>query len=485
MEREIKLEVLHPELWEELLRHPLVEIASTPVKEMHAIYYDSRDGALRSAGIAYRVRKEGSDWVATVKLAGSADGGLHQRPEWNVPVRSKKPDLRVFASEPLQSLLAPHLGLALVPAIETIFQRREREVHYQDARVLLAADWGEIRAAGQCRPIHEIELELVQGGLADLLQLASALCASLPVCPDDASKLARGIALLGGKIAVQTSVPPTIRGRDAAGDALGRVLIYAAQRILGTLPWLALDQQEALHELRKEVRALRSLLRFSKGTDPKDHLRGVRNGLAVWFHEQSLQRDFDALAEHWQKLAPRYSLPTIALDEALSGSRKVSRDPRVDSRARLAAELLALWSQLLRNPLFTEDTLRAYVEERLPRIDEHLVFVDPEQVAEFHRLRIALKNLRDTLRYLSELWPSKDSKSFAKQLHALLDAAGVIRDAQVARQHLPQLLHGENGNELPFSAGILLGYLDARRERESKRFRKHWERFRQAPRPWD
>ncbi|WP_308388723.1 CHAD domain-containing protein [Acidithiobacillus sp. AMEEHan] len=483
MEREIKLEVLHPELWEEILHHPLVDSAAIAPKEMHAIYYDSADGALRAAGIAYRVRKEGRDWVATVKLAGSVDGGLHQRPEWNQPVRSKKPDLGVFAvDEALMTVLAPHLHRALVPVMETVFQRREHEVRHQDARILLAADWGEIRAAGQQRPIHEIELELVDGELADLLQLASTLCASLPLCPDDASKLARGSALLGKEIPVARSKAPTIRGRDNAGDALGRLLLYSAQSILGGLAWLQLDECDALHQLRKEVRALRALLRFSKGADPEDRLRGVRNGLAVWFHEQSLQRDLDALAEHWQSIAPRFSLPATPLREALHDARKTTRDPRVDSRARLAAELLALWSQVLRNPPQNKQSLRSYVEERLQRMDEHLLFVEPEQTAQFHRLRIALKNLRDTLRHVSELWPNKDTKAFGRQLHALLDAAGIIRDAQVAHQDLPQLFHAESRHSaLGFSAGILLGYLEARRERESKRFGKHWERFRQAP----
>ncbi|MDD3760921.1 MAG: CHAD domain-containing protein [Acidithiobacillus sp.] len=487
MEREVKLEVLHPELWEEILRHPLVDSGSIAAKEMHAVYYDSADGALRVAGIAYRVRKEGRDWVATIKLAGSAEGGLHQRPEWNLSVRSKKPDLGVFATdETLRTLLAPHLNLALAPIIETVFQRREHEICYQDARILLAADWGEIRAAGQTRAIHEIELELEEGELADLLQLASALCASLPLCPDDASKLARASALVGKEIPVAKPNPPTIRGRDNAGDAIGRLLIHSAQTILGGLAWLQLDEHDALHQLRKEVRALRALLRFSKGTDPEDHLRGVRNGLAVWFHEQSLQRDLDALAEHWQSIAPRFSLPATPLQEVLRDARKTTRDPRVDSRARLAAELLALWSQLLRNSLQSQQTLRNYVEERLRRMDEHLVFVEPKQIAQFHRLRIALKNLRDVLRHVSELWPSKDGKAFSKQLHALLDAAGIIRDAQVAHQDLPQLFPpGDHYSALGFNAGILLGYLEAQRERESKRFYKHWERFRQAPRPWD
>jgi len=486
MEREIKLEVLHPELWQEVLAHPLVQAETIVAREMHALYFDSRDGALRAAGIAYRVRREGGDWVATVKLAGSALGGLHERPEWNVSVSDSLPNLRVFSDPKVQARLAPFWGLDLVPTIETAFQRRERELCYQDSSILLAADWGEIHAGGQRQPIHEIELELVDGEVADLLQLASALCASLPLCPDDASKLARGLALLQKLPTKQPPESPELRGREGAGSALSRLLVLRAQGILGGLARRQLGDSRALHELRKEVRALRALLRFSKGADPEDRLRGVRNGLAVWFHEQSLRRDLDSLAEHWQGLAPKLGMEAAPLQEALTGLHSPARDLRVDARARLAAELLALWAQLLRYPLHDEETLRAYSEERLRRMDEHLVFSDPDQVADFHRLRITLKHLRYTLHFLEALWPSKDRKALQKQLAVLLEAAGVIRDAQVAQQQLPHLISTAGiSKELAFSAGVLLGYLEGRREREIRRFRKHWERLREAERPWE
>jgi CHAD domain-containing protein len=159
---------------------------------------------------------------------------------------------------------------------------------------------------------------------------------------------------------------------------------------------------------------------------------------------------------------------------------------RVDARARLAAELLALWAQLLRYPLQDEETLREYSEERLRRMDEHIVFSDPDQVADFHRLRIALKHLRYTLHFLESLWPSKDRKALQKQLAVLLDAAGLIRDAQIAQQQLLHLVTTTSASrELAFSAGVLLGYLEGRREREIRRFRKHWDRLREAERPWD
>jgi len=53
---------------------------------MEARYFDTPDGALGSRGIAFRLRREGDQWVQTVKALG--DGPL-DRQEHNPPVNSR------------------------------------------------------------------------------------------------------------------------------------------------------------------------------------------------------------------------------------------------------------------------------------------------------------------------------------------------------------------------------------------------------------
>lgn len=56
--------------------------ASTAMR-LEARYFDTPDGALASRGIAFRLRREGKQWMQTVKAMG--DGPL-DREEHNVPV---------------------------------------------------------------------------------------------------------------------------------------------------------------------------------------------------------------------------------------------------------------------------------------------------------------------------------------------------------------------------------------------------------------
>ena len=104
--------------------------------------------------------------------------------------------------------------------------------------------------------------------------------------------------------------------------------------------------------------------------------------------------------------------------------------------------------------------------------------------AEFHRLRIQIKNFRYVLHCLAGLWPAKDSKGLMKVLSHLQESSGLIRDAQMAASHLLPL-GLEAPSELALHAGVLWGYLVARKQREAKKFRKSWARFLEVSRPWD
>ena len=58
--------------------------------EMHAVYFDTEDRRLYREGIAFRVRKEGTRIVGTLKWNGSSEDGMHKREEINVPVSDEE-----------------------------------------------------------------------------------------------------------------------------------------------------------------------------------------------------------------------------------------------------------------------------------------------------------------------------------------------------------------------------------------------------------
>jgi inorganic triphosphatase YgiF len=107
MKLELKLRLLDPDAWGALLSHPLLDLHALSPVPMDAVYFDTADGALNSAGIAYRVRREGERWIATVKGVGTSAGGLHQRPEWTVVVEEDKPSPQVFAAPKREQCCLP------------------------------------------------------------------------------------------------------------------------------------------------------------------------------------------------------------------------------------------------------------------------------------------------------------------------------------------------------------------------------------------
>ncbi len=488
MEQELKLQILDPSpaAWEKIYQHPLLALGTTPPLPLHALYYDSRDGALQRARLAYRVRREGKEWVATLKAEGQSTGGLHQRPEWNVTVSSSEVDLRVFTDADAAALLAPFLDLALQVILETRFERLESRVDRADgSQILVALDRGEIIANGLREPILEVELELATGEPAAVLEMGAELCHDLPLLPDGESKLFRGLRLAGlipaDTSAMQDKTPP-LRRHENAGTALSRLLIQQSQQATGEARqhWAA-NSTKTFHQLRKTVRNLRALLRFCRALDADNRLGGARRELAGWFHQQNIRRDHEVLATYWETLATDTGAEVAPLQSWLM----VQAEATHAHLGQFAAATLKLWALLLRAALYSDQDLQHYAEMHLRRQDRQLMAAGDavKTAASFHALRIRIKNWRYVILALGDMWPSKDSKTLLKILSALQEISGAIHDADMAGQHLAGLATSRK-HGLAFSAGLLVGYLHARESRQHKKFSKYWERLKDAPRPW-
>ena len=83
---------------------------------MHAVYYDTEDGSLQKNGAAFRVRLEGDDYVATIKMGGSVSEGVHKRFEVNRTVDDsnfiENPRLDIFGDvEEIRNVLGDILDM--------------------------------------------------------------------------------------------------------------------------------------------------------------------------------------------------------------------------------------------------------------------------------------------------------------------------------------------------------------------------------------
>ena len=203
IEREIKL-ALPPELADAALGC-LAELTQDEGRDvpLDNIYFDTPSLALTNAKIALRLRKTPEGWLQTLKAAGTAEGGLHSRHEWEMPVSTDRLDIdaleRVCDDSAARDTLrraAPQLG----EIFRTRFTRRLWRLEHEGAQIEAAIDRGEVTAEvdGETRrePISEIELELLGGDEHALHALAAELRTALPgLAPENINKAQRGYRL--------------------------------------------------------------------------------------------------------------------------------------------------------------------------------------------------------------------------------------------------------------------------------------------------
>ncbi len=168
---------------------------------MRAVYMDTPSEALRGKSIAFRVRLEGSVYMATLKWGGSAVGGLHNRGELNVPVDESflaRPNMEIFlGSEIYEDLAEATRSESPVPVMDMDFLRKQVKLNTGKSLSILSLDEGEIITPKGSVPICELEIELESGDSEDMLALGEKLASRYGLIPCDVSKYQRGLAALG------------------------------------------------------------------------------------------------------------------------------------------------------------------------------------------------------------------------------------------------------------------------------------------------
>lgn len=160
-------------------------------------YFDTPQMTLKQNGIALRLRKQGEQWLQTVKTSGQVNEGLHQREEWDQLLSSGEFDWSLLQQTPLATIFADRRGWKQLQCL--FFTDFKRDIWLlaaeQDTLIELAYDFGEAGSGEQRAPIHEIELELRQGSLQVMRQLAEQLKSALVLTYNNRSKAEIGYAL--------------------------------------------------------------------------------------------------------------------------------------------------------------------------------------------------------------------------------------------------------------------------------------------------
>ncbi|MBP6122976.1 MULTISPECIES: CYTH domain-containing protein [Providencia] len=161
------------------------------------IYFDTPQRQLRQWDMGLRIRGFDGRYEMTIKTAGQAIGGLHQRPEYNVDIDSPELNLLAFPEDiwPKGTDLA-QLQSELEVLFSTHFTREKWITTFEDSEIEIVFDQGEISAGSKDLPIQEFELELKKGFVADVLNLAKKFADIDGLHLSSTSKAARGYSLL-------------------------------------------------------------------------------------------------------------------------------------------------------------------------------------------------------------------------------------------------------------------------------------------------
>lgn len=317
-------------------------------------YYDAPDLALAAAGVAVRLRQDGERRLLTIKAQGAqpGDGGgpAATRREWEIPVDDglfQPADIdRAGAGELIPAALRPHLR----PCFQTTVARtRLLLAPYDGAVVEMALDHGRARAGDVTAPISEIELELRQGPLRALFDVALDLADRAALRVGAVSKADLGLRLLTGRKPQAAAAPPLGLSRLLTGEEALRHRARAAVRHLtANLPAAELADGAAFARMRE------ALARLRPAFDPLG--KAPANNPAI----EKLLADRRWLAE---RLAPCPAWDALALRLTQGGAEEVLRRAAADMRADAATATL----RTLRSPRLTGFILTAarQAEERL------------------------------------------------------------------------------------------------------------------------
>ena len=159
-------------------------------------YYDYPDHFLAKQKMGLRIRQEDQELTLTLKTNGEVVGGLHSRPEYNLPLTEKETPTNAQLRElyPFEQLPS----FTLQPIFSTDFNRTFWLVEFQQSKIEVAFDQGKILAGKSEQPICEIEFELKSGNVQDLFDFVETLPFERDIYFSSASKAKRGY-LLGSK----------------------------------------------------------------------------------------------------------------------------------------------------------------------------------------------------------------------------------------------------------------------------------------------
>ena len=496
---------------------------------LQAVYVDTPERLLAQAGLALRVRREGREWVQTLK--GPTDDGI-RRAEHNVrlgnapevPLADPARHCGTAVGERLLKLLAAQPGAVLGPLYRTDILRRSRLQRVDGAprpphggspprgarnagaahrflgsgSVELAFDEGRILAGDAHIAVCELEIELVAGSPLAVIDTARGWVARHGVWLDTRSKAERGDLLARGEAeapargAAAVELDPGL----SLHQAWLRVLRSCAEQVSVNASQVASGEHgdEHVHQLRVGLRRLRSAMRlFEFGGEsmlPGDvgeaaaslfrRLGGARDQVAI---QGAFAADLTA-ALHSAGVPG--DMPPAMADADAQSATDVLRSAA--SQAFLLDLLAGAHAEAPVGDIgdgAASLELKAMLARRLKRWHRQATR-DAQGYAQLddegrHRLRKRIKRLRYAVEFAASLFPRAAVRRYLRALRALQDRLGAINDAVVGIGAFSAFSAARDSDP---RAWFAVGWLAARRDVLVTAAKPELRRFAKAPGFW-
>ena len=475
-----------------------------PRMRLQAAYHDTADRRLAAAGLALRLRREGRQWVQTLKGAG-ADGGM-TRLEHNLargagaamPLLDPALHAGTPVGERLLALLARPPAAPLAPLYRTDIRRRTRVLPVRvpggpPARIELAFDRGRIEAGALAAEVGELELELLAGPPLAVIESARRWLARHGLWLDVRSKAERGDLLARGQRVAppRTALPLRLRSQMNAASAWQAVLRNCADQILANASQIASGEHgpEHVHQLRVGLRRLRSAIALFEGDAATSGGTALGQGSAALFRRLGAARDRVVIeGEFGAELHAAMRSAGLSVDAAPRVAPDAEPAPtevlRELASQALLLDLLAAMHPAA-EPAASGDAppVRDQLAARLNRWHRQVV-ADAKRYAALddaqrHRLRKRAKRLRYATEFCAGLFERRAVRRYLKALRGLQQRLGAITDTTMAMRAFAPRADTEP------AAMFALGWLAARHAAlvaasgpELKRFakvRRYWK----------
>ncbi|MBN8513574.1 MAG: inorganic triphosphatase YgiF [Candidatus Accumulibacter regalis] len=488
LETEIKLSVPASSA-RRLPTHPLLADAKPYRQKLVSTYYDTPDRRLQAKRVAVRYRQKGAEWLLTVKSDLPSPGGLAQRNEWEIPGQPGEFDFSHVDNPKLRRFLEAATP-ELAPLFCTDFTRLSWLLAPQEGtRIEVAMDRGKIDANGRQETICEVELELLEGSVADLFALAIALQKDLPLHPESPSKAERGYRLAADtqRTPVKAADAQLQLGMSSIGVFRSSVFACLTQLQGNERGARESDDPGFVHQARVSIRRLRSAIRLWRPLLPVDYVAEFDPRWGTLARQLGDTRNWDVFLTEVlppiSKAFPDHSdVKAVAKQAAiqLTACRKAAQAAMASpSYSQLLLEFTAATVALAekKKPALTVFAPRS-LNKRAKKVAELAAETKDSNPEARHDLRKALKRLRYALEFFAPLIPARRLQRYHQSAAGLLDLLGRMNDFTVAEHLVAQALPGHHSDLVrAWLAGrndLLLAQLDAM-----------LSEFLSHPAPWD